>query len=293
MPAKRHFLRLRHFEPLEPRCLLALETIAGTGIAAQYFSDIKLQTIFATRLETGLTQNWGSGVPVAGLNADQFSARFLGQIEATFTEAHTFTLSADGGVRLWINGRKEIDRWSDAAVTNASITVDFVSGRKYDIQLEFKETGGAASIDLKWSSASLPIQSLPTVRLFPSERGSIERRLWSSLAGSDVAALTALTTYPNSPTSISSLTSLEVASSGANQYGDLLVGNLHPTTTGAYRFYIAADDSAELWLSNSADPLGKQRIALVTSPTAIRDWTTTPMILLSVSVNKAITTKET
>ncbi|MBM4076393.1 MAG: hypothetical protein FJ267_12230, partial [Planctomycetes bacterium] len=38
----------------------------------------------------------------------------------------------------------------------------------------------------------------------------------------------------------------------------------------------AADDSAELWLSNSADPSSMQRIAFVTSPTAPRDWTAAP-----------------
>jgi Glycosyl hydrolase family 10/PA14 domain/Calx-beta domain len=265
--------RIFGLESLESRYLLALDTVAGIGVTAQYFNDTELQTLFTNRLETALTQDWGNGVPVSGLNADQFSARFLGQIEATFTEPHTFALNADGGVRLWINGRKAIDRWSDSSVTNATTTVEFVSGRKYDLQLEFIETGGAAGFDLTWSSPSLPSQSLPNTRLFPSERGLIERRLWSSLAGNGVTALTSLSTYPNSPSSVSSLTSLEVSSTGSNQYGELLVGNLHPTTTGDYRFYIAADDSAELWLSNSADLSNKQRIAFVTSPTASRDWT--------------------
>lgn len=276
MTSNKQFRHSRHFESLEPRCLLALDTVAGTGITAQYFSDTEVQSVFVTRLETSLTQNWGSGSPALGLNVDQFSGRFIGQLEATFTEPHSFTLSAEGGARLWINGRKVIDRWSDSSVINATTTVELVSGRKYDIQLEFKESSGSASIDLKWSSPSLPIQALPTARLFPSERGSIERRNWSSLAGSSVSALTSLVTYPNNPTSITSLTSLEVTSSGGDQYGDLLIGELHPTTTGLHRFYIAADDSAELWLSNSADPAGKQRIALVSSPTAEQDWTATP-----------------
>jgi len=47
---KRYCRRLRQFESLEPRCLLALDTVAATGIMAQYFSDVELQTIFATRL---------------------------------------------------------------------------------------------------------------------------------------------------------------------------------------------------------------------------------------------------
>ena len=261
--------RLGVFERLEERRLLA----AGVGVTAQYFSDTELTSLVATRIESGLVQDWGSGAPVAGLTADQFSARFVGQVEAKFTELHAFTLAAEGGARLWINGIKVIDRWADASFTDTSANVELVAGRRYDIQLEFRETGGLANLNLRWASASMPTQPIAMGSLFPSERGSVERRVWNSVPGDTIASLTGLSTFPNQPSNSTSLTSLETVSTGLDQYGQLLVGKLYPTKTGQYRFYIAGDDAAELWLSNSASSTGKQKIAFVTTATGSRDWT--------------------
>ncbi len=261
---------------MEPRCLLALDTAAGIGLTAQYFAGDDFQSILQTRIESSLTLDWGNGAPVAGLNPDSFSARLTGQVEAAVTEAHTFTLSADGGVRLWVNGIKHIDRWNDLFVTGATATVDLISGRRYDIQLEFRDTSGAANVDLKWSSPSLSLQAIPTTSLFPAELGSVQRRVWNSLPGANLSALTSLASFPNSPSAVSTLSTFEFSSTGSDSYGDLISGILHPQATGNYRFFIAGDDSAELWLSNTADPAGKQRIAFLTAATAVRDWTVNP-----------------
>ena len=40
-------------------------------------------------------------------------------------------------------------------------------------------------------------------------------------------------------------------------------GYLHPQVTGDYRFWIASDNSSELWLSTDASPLNARRIAVV------------------------------
>ena len=116
----RRFLRA---ELLEDRRLLAVATSAGTGVLAQYYSDADLGTFALAQNESSLSLDWSEGAPNSGLNDDSFSARFTGQIEAEFTEAHTFTLNADGGVRLWINGIKQIDQWTSTSVVNAQASV--------------------------------------------------------------------------------------------------------------------------------------------------------------------------
>lgn len=40
----------------------------------------------------------------------------------------------------------------------------------------------------------------------------------------------------------------------ANNYGAIAFGHIRPQATGDYRFFIAVDDNAQLWLSESADP---------------------------------------
>lgn len=269
----RRFLRA---ELLEDRRLLAVATSAGTGVLAQYYSDADLGTFALAQNESSLSLDWSEGAPNSGLNDDSFSARFTGQIEAEFTEAHTFTLNADGGVRLWINGIKQIDQWTSTSVVNAQASVDLISGRRYDLQVEYRETGGDAGLDLTWQSHSLAAQPIPAANLFPSERGSIERRIWTGVVGTDVAALTALAAYPDDPTSVESLPALELGSSEDDEFGDRISGYLHPPVTSQYEFFLAGDEAAELWLSNSSDRGQLQQIALTSTSTAVQDWTATP-----------------
>src|SRR5262249_754293 len=58
-----------------------------------------------------------------------------------------------------------------------------------------------------------------------------------------------------------------------NRYGQWIRGWIMPPATGKYTFWIASDDSSELWLSPTADPAGKQLIASVNGWTSFREWT--------------------
>lgn len=53
-------------------------------------------------------------------------------------------------------------------------------------------------------------------------------------------------------------------------------GWLHPPVTGNYTFWIASDDSSELWLSTGTDPARARRIAFVSAFTDPRDWSRFP-----------------
>ncbi len=272
---KRSLLRSLFAERLEDRRLLALDAFAGSGITSQYFADTSLQQIVETRLESSVNQDWGASAPVAGLNVDAFSARFIGQVEAAFTEPHTFSLSADGGARLWINGVKVVDQWDANSVT-ANASVDLISGRRYDIQLEYRETGGDADVSLAWSSPSQSTQLIPSSKLFASERGSIQSRVWNAVSGSNLSDLTTLGTYPNQPELIQNLSSFEVPTSGTLAKSGTVSGLLHPPTTGDYQFFVTGDGVAELWLGNTSDSGAMQRIAVNNAPSSPGSWTQTP-----------------
>lgn len=61
-----------------------------------------------------------------GRQDERVTTRFVGQVEAKFTELNAFTLAAEGGARLWINGIKVIDRWADASFADTSASVELV-----------------------------------------------------------------------------------------------------------------------------------------------------------------------
>jgi uncharacterized repeat protein (TIGR02543 family) len=103
--------------------------------------------------------------------------------------------------------------------------------------------------------------------------GTILREYWLNVTGNTVASLTSSTNYPNSPTGSEQLTSIEGATNAADNFGARIRGYIHPLITGAYTFWLASDDAADLRLSTNDSPANATRIAFVTEWTNPREWT--------------------
>jgi hypothetical protein len=84
----------------------------GAGLTGTYFSDDSLGNAVLTRIDPTINFNWADASPDASIDADHFSARWTGQVQAKFSEDYTFIVNADDGVRLWVNGNLVIDQWS-------------------------------------------------------------------------------------------------------------------------------------------------------------------------------------
>lgn len=102
--------------------------------------------------------------------------------------------------------------------------------------------------------------------------GKILREWWNGIGGKQVADFVGSKQYASKPSGEEFLTTLEAPRLFGKDYGTRIRGYLHPPVTGEYRFWIAADDSGELWLSNNADPTNKTRIASVPEWTHARQW---------------------
>jgi hypothetical protein len=101
---------------------------------------------------------------------------------------------------------------------------------------------------------------------------SILREYWNNITGTAVTNLTSNANYPNSPTGSEQLTSLEGPTNAADNYGSRIRGYIRPPASGAYTFWLASDDSGELWLSTSDNPASATRIAYVSGWTNSREW---------------------
>jgi hypothetical protein len=114
-----------------------------------YFANVTLSGSPAfTRCETSIRQNWGTGGPGSGLASDSFSIRWTGRF--TFAGGNTtFTVRADDGVRLWVDGGLVIDAWKDQAATTYTAARSLTSGQ-HDIRVEYYERTGQAVIEVNW-----------------------------------------------------------------------------------------------------------------------------------------------
>ena len=110
------------------------------------------------------------GPCLADSAADPLSIRWTGFVEPLFTEAYTFCTTTDDGVRLWVDGHRIVDQWSDQAVTEWCGTLSLQGGRKYELKMEYFENTAGAVAKLYWSSASTPKGVVPRERLYSTKR---------------------------------------------------------------------------------------------------------------------------
>ena len=87
--------------------------------------------------------------PMNGINADDFTARFTRSIETGTACSVKFRMGGDDGVRVFVNGTKVLDDWSNHAYRQDERTVSLPAGTN-TIVFEFYERGGQAGYELVW-----------------------------------------------------------------------------------------------------------------------------------------------
>jgi hypothetical protein len=141
---------------------------SGSGLSVSYFPTPTLQGTAVTRTDATVDFDWSTGSPAAGVLADSFSARWIGQVQAPTSEIYTFNVLADDGVRLWVGGQLVIDRWVMQAPTACTGSIAMTAGVKIDIKLEYFENTGGATCRLRWSTPTRALTVVPSTQLFPA-----------------------------------------------------------------------------------------------------------------------------
>jgi hypothetical protein len=97
-----------------------------------------------TRDDAAISFDWGQGAPANGLPADNFSVRWTRTLNFA-ADTYRFSLRADDGVRLWIDGVLQIDEWHDSNGQTYTRDVSLGAGN-HNLRIEYFENGGGASI---------------------------------------------------------------------------------------------------------------------------------------------------
>ncbi len=154
-------------------------TASGTGLTGQYFTNanatfantnnFNTNNLILTRTDPAINFNWTNGTSPNLSNA-VYSVRWLGQVQPQYSEVYFFVVTTADGARLSINDQVISSNWvtrtTAASVTGVPIALQ--AGVRYDLKMEYFTTGGPASAQLSWYSASQPQQLIPTSRLYPT-----------------------------------------------------------------------------------------------------------------------------
>ena len=135
------------------------------GFYGEYFNNAFLDGVPAkTQIDRGLDFNWGTDLITAEA-ADFVSVQWFGKIRAPFDELFTFILSADDGVKMYVQGDLVVDRW-DSCCDDVSFSMPMKKDEFYDVVIEYKELQESAHFKLEWVSLSQPREVVPPTRVY-------------------------------------------------------------------------------------------------------------------------------
>jgi RNase P/RNase MRP subunit p29 len=129
-------------------------TSCSTGqLKATYFANVSLSgTPVLTRCESAIAYSWEGGSPDASVPADNFSARWEGSVDVGAGDI-LFTVTADDGVRLWVDGALLVDRWFDQPATTYRATKTLAAGT-HQLKVEYYEHLYGAFATVRWANGS-------------------------------------------------------------------------------------------------------------------------------------------
>jgi hypothetical protein len=147
----------------------------GTGLQGWYYNNTDFTRPAFSRIDPLINfPEWQLPLPgcetgVHHLVKDEtYGCRFTGYIEPQFSEAYKFSVLTGGGVRLWIDGKLLIDKWSDVyPTTYTSAGISLQAGKRYPVRLEYLNNDDRSSLYLYWQSTSLKKELIPQSQLYP------------------------------------------------------------------------------------------------------------------------------
>ena len=145
----------------------------GEGLIGNYYNGMNFETPVAERKDSTINFDWRLGSPMTGVNADNFSVKWTGEIQPLYSETYTFYVTSDDGVKLTIDGNVLIDELANIGKATRNGTLTLKSGKKYDIKLEYAEGTENASCALEWQSTSQVREIIPQIQLYPESSSTI------------------------------------------------------------------------------------------------------------------------
>lgn len=156
----RHDVEIEYYEKTGDAYLTAFWWGPGLEVAresrdssrwyAQYWGNQALRgdAVVSVNGRTGfLDHNWGNDGPAVGLPVDHFSSRFEQGVDFD-AGWWRFVVSADDGVRLWVDDDPILDEWQDQVAT-FSQEVELTKGT-HEVKLEHYENLEVSHVRLSW-----------------------------------------------------------------------------------------------------------------------------------------------
>lgn len=210
----------------------------------EYFNNATLTGQPAlVRDDASVNFSWGANAPANGINADQFSARWTRDLPLQAGQ-YRFTVTADDGVRLWVNGVLLIDKWQDQATATYNAVISVAAG-SVPVKLEYYENRDRATVQLNWVYLGTAETSGASGTPSPQSAGVWAAEYYNNINLDGVPAATrtddALSFIWGSSSPIPNVVE-------PDNFAVRWTGNLN-LTAGRYDFTAAVDGGVRVWVN--------------------------------------------
>ena len=120
---------------------------SGPGLYAQYYNNMTLSgTPVVTQVDQNYNVNYNGTAPVAGVNADQWSAKWTGTFTPSVTGTYYFSTTGDDGSRLFVNGQELVNNWRDGYAITSDGSISLTAGQAVPIEIDYYQDGGGSEL---------------------------------------------------------------------------------------------------------------------------------------------------
>lgn len=81
-----------------------------------------------------------------------FSVSWTGKLQAPITGTYKLGVTSDDGGRLWVNGKKIANAWSNHEFESSIEEIHLEKGQSYDIKVDYYENSGGGAVHLIWET---------------------------------------------------------------------------------------------------------------------------------------------
>ncbi|MGK0186640.1 MAG: mono/diheme cytochrome c family protein [Verrucomicrobiales bacterium] len=147
------------------------------GMTADYYEGANFEQLRFTRIDSTVDFDWGTGSPAPELSANGFSVHWCGCMVPAFTETYSFhaTTAAADGIRVFVNDIAVIDNWNSNGTTSGTFALQ--ANVLAMLVVEYKDSTGAASAKIEWSSSRQARQVIPSTSLTVNETSAVASTL--------------------------------------------------------------------------------------------------------------------
>jgi PA14 domain/Right handed beta helix region len=149
-----------------------VSTGTGNGLNAVYFNDLNFSGATVTRVDATVNFDFRGVSNISGVDANTFSARWTGEIQAKETGVYVFRITGDDAIRLYVDDVLIASDWgaNHAAKTTESPRIFFTAGKRRKIKIEYSQSYGSALAKLEWKrpTAGSRFEVVPQSQLYSS-----------------------------------------------------------------------------------------------------------------------------